>query len=164
MPLKGVKWGFFSLQVGQNGAILRFLRLKMVRPQGLEPWTQWLRVICSTDWAMGAYRCRYLQYSIEAIFFKLKIWKKTLFFEIFSDIRLENSEKSTIVTGIGGLAQSVERWNHNPQVTGSSPVAATFFPLFTWFPFSPFFGKFLLSCFDFCFPRCILPYWFQTWF
>ncbi len=25
----------------------------------------------------------------------------------------------------GGLAQSVERWNHNPQVTGSSPVAAT---------------------------------------
>ena len=28
---------------------------KMVRPQGLEPWTQWLRVICSTDWAMGAH-------------------------------------------------------------------------------------------------------------
>ena len=25
----------------------------------------------------------------------------------------------------GGLAQSVERWNHNPQVEGSSPPAAT---------------------------------------
>ena len=25
----------------------------------------------------------------------------------------------------GGLAQLVERWNHNPQVEGSSPPAAT---------------------------------------
>ena len=31
-----------------------YVKIKMVRPQGLEPWTQWLRVICSTDWAMGA--------------------------------------------------------------------------------------------------------------
>ena len=28
----------------------------MVHPRGLEPRTQWLRVICSTDWAMGAHR------------------------------------------------------------------------------------------------------------
>ena len=32
----------------------------------------------------------------------------------------------------GGLAQSVERWNHNPQVEGSSPPAATIFALQKW--------------------------------
>ena len=28
----------------------------MVHPQGLEPWTHWLRVSCSTNWAKGAYK------------------------------------------------------------------------------------------------------------
>ena len=27
----------------------------LVRPQGLEPWTHWLRVSCSTNWAKDAY-------------------------------------------------------------------------------------------------------------
>ena len=30
----------------------------MVHLQGLEPWTPWLRVRCSTSWAKGAYRVR----------------------------------------------------------------------------------------------------------
>ena len=101
---------------------------KMVRPQGLEPWTQWLRVICSTDWAMGAHRFRYCQYSIKPPVFKLDIRKKPLFF--WKNFRFSAwffPERQYISPHYGGLAQSVERWNHNPQVAGSNPAGSTIF-------------------------------------
>ena len=48
---RGYLWnpcsGLFELCCRKKGK-------KMVRPRGLEPRTQWLRVICSTNWAMGA--------------------------------------------------------------------------------------------------------------
>ena len=35
---------------------IKFIKLEnLVHPQGLEPWTPWLRVRCSTNWAKGAY-------------------------------------------------------------------------------------------------------------
>ena len=45
-----------------------------------------------------------------------------------NNFQLDFFKKSDILTDIeknGGLAQLVERWNHNPQVEGSSPPAAT---------------------------------------
>ena len=56
---------------------------KMVRPQGLEPWTQWLRVICSTDWAMGA-RCNSSDYPINISSFQKKSSHFFNFFHHFS--------------------------------------------------------------------------------
>ena len=35
----------------------------LVHLQGLEPWTPWLRVRCSTNWAKGAYPCEQRYYS-----------------------------------------------------------------------------------------------------
>ena len=46
------------LNIHQNKPIIEKKRLKnrfLVRLQRLELWTQWLRVICSTNWAKGAY-------------------------------------------------------------------------------------------------------------
>ena len=39
--------------------MLLFQHSSELRPQGLEPWTNRLRVYCSTSWAKGAYFCRF---------------------------------------------------------------------------------------------------------
>ena len=39
--------------------MLLFQHSLELRPQGLEPWTNRLRVYCSTSWAKGAYFCRF---------------------------------------------------------------------------------------------------------
>ena len=49
---------------------------KVVHQQGLEPWAYWLRVSCSTSWAIGAYPLRYiLVYTQSTLFVNIKYLK-----------------------------------------------------------------------------------------
>ena len=69
----------------------------MVHPQGLEPWTHWLRVSCSTNWAKGAHlEC--IQYysanpfklstcfSQNTICFSINRWMKKLYWKYWTPI------------------------------------------------------------------------------
>ena len=53
--------------------------LFLVHLQGLEPWTHWLRVSCSTSWARGAFNWR--KYYITSIEICQGLWK--IFFGFF---------------------------------------------------------------------------------
>ena len=48
-------WFFFVNEKSERSKV----RSDVVRHQGLEPWTHWLRVNCSTNWANGAFLTPY---------------------------------------------------------------------------------------------------------
>ena len=76
-----VERGFLSTCATENKKnTLRCLFLFLVEAQGLEPWTQWLKVICSTNWAMPPKLTFYQRSGAILPQIKTKIKKKLHFF------------------------------------------------------------------------------------
>ena len=57
----------------------------LVRRQGVEPWTPWLRVRCSTNWASDAYYIGLSAFRTQMLLYLIKNKKSStfLFFEVF---------------------------------------------------------------------------------
>ena len=61
-------------------------KLLFVRLQGLEPWTPWLRVRCSTSWARSAYlisAMKKFSYSWRKCYYRGRVLEMQAFFTIF---------------------------------------------------------------------------------